>query len=130
MKLLFLLISQIFFTSCKKINMYENVLDSRKLNENTSIFPALLLGFDQYRYSHNLIQFLVHSLIIDFWGIDYISFPISIKSNDRLRNLEEEVIYINCIKKQGIYNYYYGNIYYYNCSNSYYKFPSSIKFLN
>jgi len=87
-----------------------------------------LIGFDQYKYSNNLIQFFTYIKIINFWKIDYISFHISIESEEKLSNLDENNINITCIiiGVLGIDK----NIYYYNCSNPYNKNPSSIKLLN
>ena len=90
--------------------------------------PPLLLGFDQYEYSEHLIQFSTHLSIIYFWDIYNISFPISINSYGRLRNLEEEIIYVTCDKNLEFQ--YDESSYYFNCVKPYNKTPSSVKFLN
>ena len=92
------------------------------------IFPLLLLGFDHYNYSNNSIQFFTHLRIINFSDIYYISFPISINSYGRLRNLEEEIIYVTCNKSLEFQ--YDESSYYFNCVKRYNKTPSSVKFLN
>ena len=90
--------------------------------------PPLLLGFDQYEYSEDIIQFSTHLSIIYFWDIYNISFPISINSYGRLRNLEEEIIYVTCNKSLEFQ--YDESSYYFNCVKPYNKTPSSVKFLN
>ena len=106
------------------------ILDETNSDELTNYFgdKDILLGFDQYKYSNNLIQFFTYIKIINFWKIDYISFHISIESEEKLSNLDENNINITCIiiGVLGIDK----NIYYYNCSNPYNKNPSSIKLLN
>ena len=57
-----------------------------------------------------------------------ISFPISIKSIGRLRNLEENILNMTCIKNRKFDND--ENAYFFNCTKPYNKTPSSIKFLN
>jgi len=138
--LFFFFISPILFPICKNKNIYKKVINSRKLQiketilpsemceEEYTIFPHLLLGFDQYDYSNNLIQFLAYLRIIDCSEIYNISFPISIKSDGRLRNMEEEFINITCIRESNFSND--KNIFYFNCSNPYNNTPSSVKFLN
>ena len=155
--ILFLFINSILFYRCRNINIYEKVLNSRKLQEDdtsyeeeeqsspsndngdddepeqekiknsTNIFP-LLLGFDQYEYSNNLIQFFAYLRIIDFGKIDNISFPISIETDEKLRNLENEVIKITCTSEND--NVGDESIYIFNCSRSYNRTPLSLKFLN
>ena len=155
--ILFLFINSILFYRCRNINIYEKFLNSRKLQEDdtsyeeeeqsspsndngdddepeqekiknsTNIFP-LLLGFDQYEYSNNLIQFFAYLRIIDFGKIDNISFPISIETDEKLRNLENEVIKITCTS--GNDNVGDESIYIFNCSRSYNRTPLSLKFLN
>ena len=92
------------------------------------IFPLLLLGFDHYNYSNNSIHFFTHLRIINISDIYYISFPISINSYGRLRNLEEEIIYVTCNKSLEFQ--YDESSYYFNCVKRYNKTPSSVKFLN
>jgi hypothetical protein len=122
MKLLFFLfIWQILFDETNE--------DFKHLEED-NISTSLLLGFDQYEYSNNLIQFLAYLRIIDFWEIENITFPISIKSNGRLRNLEENVVNMTCIKDSVFEDDYYNIYNYYNCSYPYNKTPSSVEFLN
>jgi hypothetical protein len=155
--LLFFFISSILLYKFRNINIYEKFLNSKKLQENdtayeeeehiipsndnvdddepekektknsTNIFP-LLLGFDQYEYSNNLIQFFAYLRIIDFGKIDNISFPISIETDEKLRNLENEVIKITCTS--GNDNVGDESIYIFNCSRSYNRTPLSLKFLN
>ena len=155
--ILFLFINSILFYRCRNINIYGKFLNSRKLQEDdtsyeeeeqsspsndngdddepeqekiknsTNIFP-LLLGFDQYEYSNNLIQFFAYLRIIDFGKIDNISFPISIETDEKLRNLENEVIKITCTS--GNDNVGDESIYIFNCSRSYNRTPLSLKFLN
>ena len=155
--ILFLFINSILFYRCRNINIYEKFLNSRKLQEDdtsyeeeeqsspsndngdgdepeqekiknsTNIF-SLLLGFDQYEYSNNLIQFFAYLRIIDFGKIDNISFPISIETDEKLRNLENEVIKITCTS--GNDNVGDESIYIFNCSRSYNRTPLSLKFLN
>ena len=155
--ILFLFINSILFYRCRNINIYGKFLNSRKLQEDdtsyeeeeqpissnddndndepeqektknsTNIYP-LLLGFDHYEYSNNLIQFFAYLRIIDFGKIDNISFPISIESEGQLRNLENEVINIICTQEDK--NVGDESIYMFNCSRSYNKTPLSVKFLN
>ena len=155
--ILFLFINSILFYRCRNINIYGKFLNSRKLQEDdtsyeeeeqsspsndngdddepeqekiknsTNIF-SLLLGFDQYEYSNNLIQFFAYLRIIDFGKIDNISFPISIETDEKLRNLENEVIKITCTS--GNDNVGDESIYIFNCSRSYNRTPLSLKFLN
>jgi hypothetical protein len=155
--LLFFFISSIFLYKFRNINIYEKFLNSKKLQENdtayeeeehiipsndnvdddepekektknsTNIFP-LLLGFDHYEYSNNLIKFFAYLRINDYWEIYNISFPISIESDRNLRNLEDEVINIICTKEDN--NIDDESIYIFNCSNSYNKTPLSVRFLN
>ena len=98
-----------------------------EFDETIYIFPVLLIGFDQYVYSNNSIQFFAHLKIINFWDIYNLSFPISIKSYGRLRNLEEEIIYMTCNKNLEFENN--ESLYYFNCVKPYNKTPSSVKFL-
>jgi hypothetical protein len=101
--------------------------EQEKIKNSTNIF-SLLLGFDQYEYSNNLIQFFAYLRIIDFGKIDNISFPISIETDEKLRNLENEVIKITCTSEND--NVGDESIYIFNCSRSYNRTPLSLKFLN
>ena len=103
--------------------------DESESEEKGTFFLPLLLGFDQYQYSNNFIQFFTYLRIIDFWEIYNISFPISVKSNGRLRNLEENIVNITCVKTNK-FKIDDNNTYYFNCLKPYNKTPSSIKFLN
>ena len=109
--------------------IYQFLFDGTNTQEydDIIIFRPLLLGFDQYEYSYNYIQFYTYLRIIGFPYIYNISFPVSIKSNGRLRNLEENILNITCTN-DNTSNYDY--IYYFICSKPYNKTPSSIKFLN
>ena len=107
---------------------YEENESGSNSNVGTFFLP-LLLGFDQYQYSNNFIQFFTYLRITDFWEIYNISFPISIKSNGRLRNLEENVVNITCVKTNE-FKVDDNNTYYFNCLRPYNKTPSSIKFLS
>ena len=129
------------FYRCRNINIYGKFLNSRNLQEeeqscpsndnedddepeqekiknSTNIFP-LLLGFDQYEYSNNLIQFFAYLRINDFGKIDNISFTISIETDEKFRNLENEVIKIICTSENN--NIVDESMYIFNCSRSYIK---------
>ena len=73
-----------------------------------------------------LIKFSMNLII--FIKIYNISFPISIKSDGRLRNLKEEIINVTCFNNEVFMNY--ESIYFFNCSASYNETPSSVQLLN
>lgn len=88
----------------------------------------LLLGFDRYQYNstNKLIQFYTY-IKIEGLDIDNISFPISIKSNRRIRNLEEKEVNITGIKEGNMNDD--KNIFFFNCRGEYNKTPSKVEFL-
>ena len=127
------IVEQVETTPSEIINDIWNLSESENPSTTPSdqaiyIFPLLLLGFDHYNYSNNSIQFFTHLRIINISDIYYISFPISINSYGRLRNLEEEIIYVTCNKSLEFQ--YDESSYYFNCVKRYNKTPSSVKFLN
>ena len=95
-----------------------------------NIPPQLLLfGFDRYQYNNTnkLIQFYTCIKIDGLDTIYNISFPVTIKSNRRLRDLEEEEVNIIGIK-EGNMNYD-KNVYFFNCKGEYNKTPSKVEFM-
>jgi len=101
--------------------------EQEKSKNSTNIFP-LFLGFDQYEYSNNLIQFFSYLRLIYFEKIYNISFPISIETDGKLRYLENEVIKIICTSENNIVGD--ESISIFNCSRPYNKTPLSLRFLN
>ena len=154
--LLFLFINSILLNSSKNINVYKKFLYLRKLDEGDTsdnnslteeiestyeenytdlatiwnstynIPQLLLLGFDQYNYTNKSIQFYTYIKIDGLEPIHNISFPVSIKSNRRLRDLEEEEVDIIGIKEGNMNND--KNVYFFNCKGEYNKTPSKVEF--
>lgn len=83
-------------------NTSDEVDDDQKENENensTYIIPPLLFGFDQYEFSNNTIQFVAYIRIIEFGEIYNITLPISIESDQKLRNLKKKTLILLALKK-------------------------------
>ena len=94
-----------------------------------NIPPQLLLfGFDRYQYNNTnkLIQFYTYIKIDGLATKDNISFPVTIKSNRRLRDLEEEEVNIIGINEGNIKDE--KNVYFFNCKGEYNKTPSKVEF--
>ena len=105
----------------------ENYTDLATIWNSTYNIPQLLLyGFDRYQYNdtNKSIQFYTHIKIDGLEPIHNISFPVSIKSNRRLRDLEEEEVDIIGIKEGNI-----KNVYFFNCKGEYNKIPSKVEFI-
>ena len=105
----------------------ENYTDLATIWNSTYNIPQLLLyGFDRYQYNNTnkLIQFYTYIKIDGLEPIHNISFPVSIKSNRRLRDLEEEEVDIIGIKEGNI-----KNVYFFNCKGEYNKIPSKVEFI-
>ena len=95
-----------------------------------NIPPQLLLfGFNRYQYNNTnkLIQFYTYIKIDGLATKDNISFPVTIKSNRRLRDLEEEEVNIIGINEGNIKDE--KNVYFFNCKGEYNKIPSKVEFI-
>jgi len=99
-------------------------------NQSTNYSQSLLLGFDRYKYidSRNSIEFYTYLSINGTGKKRNISFPVTITSNRRFRNLEEKIINITGYNEDG--NNDDKKVYIFKCSGSYNETPISVKYLN
>lgn len=94
----------------------------------SSIHDAILLGFDQYEYSKNLITFFMYLTFGDNKiDLNNVTFKVSITYNRSLRILEEEAnIYCNHYNKNNVIN----DIYIMNCTGNAIDTPSKVKYIS
>lgn len=98
--------------------------------QSTNYSQSLLLGFDRYKYidSSNIIEFYTYLYINGTGEKRNISFPVTVTSNRRLRNLEEKIINITGYNEDG--NNDDKGVYIFKCLGIYNETPISVKYLN